>query len=84
MTKIDSAQNTPELMDVSVIDINTRQRDGASPVGEKKAQSAPIRGDISVSCVIRVSNVSGKVEVDEYQPNVRCRTSSCITPSTVY
>ena len=29
MTKIDSSQNTPELMDVLVIDINTWERVGA-------------------------------------------------------
>ncbi len=39
MTKIDSPQNTPELMDVSVIDINTWEQAG-SPAADK-TQSAP-------------------------------------------
>lgn len=55
MTKIDSPHNTPELMDVSVIDINTWERAGA-PAADTM-QSAPIRGAISVphvSCCIRV------------------------------
>lgn len=54
MTKIDSSQNTQELMDVSVIDINTWERAGA-PAADKM-QSAPIRGAIFVliSCLFRV------------------------------
>lgn len=51
MTKIDSSQNTPKLMDVSVIDINTWERARAPAVD--KTQSAPIKGAIFVfiSCV---------------------------------
>lgn len=46
LTKIDSSQNTPELMDVSVIDINTWERAGARAADE--TQSAPIRGAIFI------------------------------------
>lgn len=46
MTKIDSLQNTPELMDISVIDINTWVRAGAPATD--KTQSARIRGAIFV------------------------------------
>lgn len=46
MTKIDSPQNTPDLMDISVIDINTQERVAALPAD--KTQAAPISKAISV------------------------------------
>lgn len=63
MTKIDSSQNTPGLMDVSIIDINTWERAGAADAEEHRAERRSLHSYLTYDLCLHVLPSEGNALV---------------------